>query len=54
MGWLLGPWPLWVTTGLYLVQAAAFWDRGERGMGVAFLGYAFANCGLLLHWYTRS
>lgn len=52
--WLLGPGPLWIVTGLYLIQAWAFWSRGERGMGIAFVGYAAANCGLLWHWYSAA
>lgn len=43
-----GTTPLWLATALYCWQAANFWTADERGMALAFIGYAFANIGFIL------
>lgn len=41
--------PLIALTGLiYLYVSADQFRRGNSGMGIAYLGYAFANVGLFL------
>ncbi len=44
--------PLWIATGLYLWQAAAFVSSGQFGFAWAFIGYALANGGLI--WAARQ
>ncbi len=43
-----GALPLWLASGLYLWQALNYWSTNERGMAIAFVGYAFANMGFIL------
>lgn len=37
-----------ITGVIYLVIAVEQWFKGNVGMGMAYLGYAFANVGLYL------
>lgn len=39
--------PLWLTTGLYVWQAVNFYADMKYGLMLAFIGYAFANLGLI-------
>lgn len=40
-------WPILLATCLYLSQAVLYFRDRNPGMAVAFLGYAFANIGLV-------
>jgi hypothetical protein len=42
------PWLIILTGGIYLVVAADLAWHGKPGLGLAYLGYAFANVGLYL------
>ena len=47
--WLIG-----IVTVLYLWTTASFFGEGCMGMGIAFLGYAVANVGLILDAVTKG
>lgn len=56
MNWKLdlftkSPFALVLCMLLYMVQAAAFWRIGQRGLALAHLAYALANVGLVWAWY---
>ena len=44
----MAPWLIALTGGIYLVVAADLALHGKAGLGLAYLGYAFANVGLYL------
>lgn len=41
-------WLILITGGIYAYIAADQFIRGNPGMGIAYAGYALANCGLYL------
>jgi hypothetical protein len=44
---LASPWPLYLVTALYAVQAIGLYWNGDKPLAVVFLGYTMANFGLL-------
>ena len=44
----MAPWLIALTGGIYLVVSADLALHGKAGLGLAYLGYAFANVGLYL------
>ena len=44
----MAPWLIVITGGIYLVVAADLALHGKAGLGLAYLGYAFANVGLYI------
>lgn len=44
----MSPFLIAVTGAIYLVVAADLVCHGKTGLGIAYLGYAFANVGLYL------
>lgn len=44
----MSPFLIAVTGAIYLVVAADLAYHGKAGLGIAYLGYAFANVGLYL------
>jgi hypothetical protein len=38
---------LWIAAGLYTVQAAVYFGRGQDGLAMAFAAYAVANAGFI-------
>lgn len=41
------PWELLIAAGLYVSVAVRYWNHGDYGMVVVFVGYAVANGGFL-------
>lgn len=51
MGWLLGPWPLVLSSLLWLFQAAAYAQRKDWGHVVMSVSYCVATWGLIWAWF---
>ena len=48
MDWLATPIPLYIASGLYVVQAGAYSLKGDHGMAICFVAYCFANIGMII------
>ena len=51
MSWLLGPWPLFASSALWLFQAAAYASRKDWGHCVMAVSYTIATWGLIYAWF---
>lgn len=51
-GWILGPVPLGICAGFYVLIAAAYYSSGRKGMAGAFAAYALANAGFIYDLMT--
>ena len=54
--WLLGSGMLIVVTVIYLAIAVTYIQGDRLGMFVTFIGYALANCGLIIdaiNWSSK-
>ncbi len=50
-GWLLGPWPMMLTSVLWLAQAVAYASRRDWGHVAMAVCYCLATWGLIWSWY---
>jgi hypothetical protein len=51
MSWILGPWPLFLSSLLWLVQAVAYGHRKDWGHVIMSLSYCTATWGLIYAWF---
>jgi len=54
MNWLLGPWPLFASSTLWLFQAAAYASRKDWGHCVMAVSYTVATWGLIYAWFRPA
>lgn len=50
----MSAWLIALVTFIYLWVTVSFFGEGRTGMGIAFLGYAVANVGLILDAVTKG
>ena len=51
MDWLLGPWAMLASAGLWLLQAGAYAYKRDWGHFTMAIFYAGATCGLVWNWF---
>jgi len=51
MTWLLGPWPLFLMSALWLFQGVAYAHRKDWGHAVMAVSYGVGTWGLIFVWF---